>query len=66
MFRNRGKTEEEIRTELERLEFIDDDDDGLPPVDIDQEEEDDEDDREETETTIYHDVQVQVEVCSNV
>jgi len=68
MYRNRrrGKTEEEIQAELARLdlEFIDSDDDDLPPVEIDQaeESEDDEDDREETEETILQEVLVQVGV----
>ena len=66
MYRRRGKTEEEIEAELERLdtEFIDSDDDDLPPVEIDQaeESEDDQDDRVETEETTFRDVLVIVEV----
>jgi hypothetical protein len=62
MSRRRGKTEAEI---LAALEFIDEDDDDLPPLEADQLEEEDEedDDREETEEVVYHDVLVQIEVC---
>jgi hypothetical protein len=59
MFRRRGKTVAEIQAELDK-DYIDSDDDDLPPVEIDQleEEEEEEDDREETEEIVYHDVEV--------
>jgi hypothetical protein len=63
MFRRRGKTEAQI---LAELDFIDEDDDDLPPIQADQleEEEDEEDDREEIEEIVRHEVLVQIEVCT--